>query len=172
MQVFYDTEFNSLQKDKDGHRYLISIGCVAQDGSSFYAELSDTWDENLCSLFVIETVLPLLEGGNCRMGVAEMASRLKAWVESLTDKQIVMRSDAPELDWPFIQEIFDCEGWPKNLRQKCGTIYFEEYRQQHRYNAGLENYWKTNIARQHHALVDARSLLFAWKFATQRGIYC
>ena len=172
MQVFYDTEFNSLQKDKDGHRYLISIGCVAQDGRSFYAELSDTWDENLCSLFVIETVLPLLQGGDCRMGVSEMTSRLKVWLESLTDKQIVMRSDSPEHDWPFIQEIFDCEGWPKNLRQKCGTIYFEEYRQQHRYNAGLENYWKTNIARQHHALVDAKSLLFAWKFATQRGIYC
>ena len=43
MQVFFDTEFSSLNK-KNGHRYLISIGCVAHDGREFYAELSDTCD--------------------------------------------------------------------------------------------------------------------------------
>ena len=170
MQVFFDTEFNSLQKDKDGHRYLISIGCVAQDGRTFYAELTDTWDEHLCSLFVLETVLPLLEGGDCRMGVSEMVVRLKAWLESLTDKEVVMRSDAPELDWPFIREMFDHNGWPSNLRQKCGAISFAESSQFHRFNVGLHSFWKDNKSRQHHALVDARSLLFAWKFAIRRGV--
>jgi hypothetical protein len=169
MQVFFDTEFSSLNK-KDGHRYLISVGCVAQDGREFYAELTDTWDQNLCSIFTIETVLPLLQGGEYEMGVTEMAARLKTWIEGLTEKEVTLRSDAPIYDWPFIQEIFDHEGWPKNLKKKCGTIYFEENRQKHRFIAGLENYWKTNLSRQHHALVDAKSLLFAWKFAMKKGM--
>jgi hypothetical protein len=168
MKVFFDTEFSSLNKNS-GHRHLISIGCVAQDGREFYAELSDTWDENLCSIFTIETVLPLLQGGEYTMGVSEMAARLKEWIEGLTEHEVTFRSDAPRYDWPFIQEIFDHEGWPKNLRRKCGTIHFEEYRQQHRYIAAIESYWKDNIHRQHHALVDARCLLFAWKFAMRKG---
>lgn len=169
MQVFFDTEFSSLNKTH-GHRYLISIGCVAQDGREFYAELADTWDESLCSIFTIETVLPLLQGGEYKMGVSEMAARLKTWIEGLTEKEVTLRSDAPNYDWPFIQEIFDHEGWPKNLKKKCGTIYFEENRQKHRYIAALENYWKSNQSRQHHALADAKSLLFAWKFAMRKGI--
>lgn len=170
VQVFFDTEFANMQVDKNGHRYLISIGCVAQDGREFYAELTDTWDEHLCSLFVIDTVLPLLQGGDCRMGVTEMAARLKIWIEGLTEKEVILRSDAPTIDWPFIQEIFDHNGWPKNLRKKCGAIQFEESRQFHRYNLGMQSYWQDKIARQHHALEDARSLASAWKFAVRRGM--
>lgn len=169
MNVFYDCEFNSLQKDKNGHRYLISIGCVAQTGQTFYAELTDTWDEHLCSLFTIETVLPLLQGGDYRMGVSELIVRLKTWIEGLTDKEIIFRSDAPDLDWPFVQEIFS-SGWPTNLRKKCGAISFEDHRQFHRFNLALVDYWKTYSARQHHALTDAQSLHYAWKFAIKRGI--
>lgn len=169
MQVFFDTEFTSLHK-KNGHRHLISIGCVAQNGQEFYAELTDTWDEHLCSIFTLENVLPLMEGGDCRMDVDNLAVSLKAWVEGLTDKDVTFRSDSPEHDWPFVQEIFNFAGWPKNLRQKCGIIYFEESRQKHRYNLGLQSFWKDNIARQHHALVDAKSISFAWKFAMRKGV--
>ena len=170
MQVFFDTEFTMLEK-KNGHPYLISIGCVAQDGREFYAELSDTWHEGLCSDFVVETVLPLLQGGEYRMTEAVLAERLKDWIENLTLKQVILRSDAPGIDWPWVEQLFQYYGcWPKNLRRTCGTIYFEQYHQQHRYNAGLENFWNDNIDRQHHALVDARSLLFAWKFAIRRGV--
>ena len=168
MQVFFDTEFTSL--DANTMRGLISVGLVAQNGQVFYAELSDDWDESMCSLFVLDTVIPLLEGGEHIMPVETLAVRLKVWLESLTDKEVILRSDCPSVDWPFLEEIFNFHGWPRTLPKKCGTIYFEEYRQQHRYNVGLEDYWKTNVARQHHALVDARSLLFAWKAAIKRGI--
>lgn len=57
--VFFDCEFNSLQSDKNGHRYLISIGCAAQTGQTFYAELTDTWDEHLCSFFTIRDSLAI-----------------------------------------------------------------------------------------------------------------
>lgn len=89
MRVFFDTEFANIEPDKNGHRNLISIGCIATDGREFYAELTDTWDEHLCSQFVLDTVLPLLEGGEYRMGVSELAVRLKAWIEGITDLEVV-----------------------------------------------------------------------------------
>lgn len=169
MNVFFDTEFTTLAKDSI--RTLISIGCVAQDGREFYAELTDTWHPANCSDFVVSTVLPLLQGGEYRMTEAELAVRLKDWIEGVTDNQVILRSDAPLIDWPWIDQLFTFYGcWPKNLRQKCGTIYFDEPRQNHRYSLGMQSFWQDNIARQHHALVDARSLLFAWKFAIRRGV--
>lgn len=71
MNVFIDTEFSTLEKN--GVRTLISIGCASQDGSEFYAELSDTWHPFNCSDFVVATVLPLLQGGECLMTEAELA---------------------------------------------------------------------------------------------------
>lgn len=168
MQVFFDTEFTSL--DANRMRGLISVGLVAQDGRKFYAELSDTWDDSMCSLFVLDTVIPLLEGGEYVVGVEMLAVRLKDWIEGLTDKEVILRSDCPNLDWPFLEEIFNAHGWPSNLRQKCGAILFSKPSQSHRFNVGLCSFWKDNAARQHHALIDARSLLFAWKYAIRRGV--
>lgn len=166
MDVFFDTEFTTLN-NKTGYPFLISIGCVAHDGRAFYAELSDTWHEGLCSDFVIQTVLPLLEGGECRMKESELAVCLKDWIEALTNNQVTLRSDAIGVDWPWVEQLFQFYGcWPKNLRRSPGSIYFEDMRQKFRFDAGLHSFWTTNAARQHHALVDAKSLLFAWKFAT------
>jgi len=170
MNVFFDTEFAGGIEKKDAQRYLISIGLVAVDGREFYAELTDTWDDHLCSLWVLQNVIPLLDGGDCRMGVEEMAARLKAWIEGLTDGEVVLRTDTPAFDWPFIEELFKFYGWPKNLRKKYGTVYFESDRQSHRYNNGIEDYFKTHGKRQHHALVDARSMQYAWKYAIKRGL--
>lgn len=169
MQVFFDTEFTTLEKDSI--RTLISIGCVAQDGREFYAELSDTWHQANCSDFVVQNVLHLLNGGECRMKEAELAVRLKNWIEGLTEKEVILRSDQPRIDWPWVEQLFTFYGcWPKNLRQKCGTIYFSHDYQINRYQAALGDYWKANATCQHHALVDAKSLLFAWKLAIKRGV--
>lgn len=168
MNVFFDTEFTSLEK-RNGYRYLISIGCVAEDGREFYAELTDTWDEHLCSMFVLEAVLPLLQGGDCRMDVADLAVRLKAWIEGLSCKEVILRTDAPALDWPFIQELFDVHGWPRNLSRECVDIHFGTHAEQERYNDCLEHYWNANAMWQHHALVDARSKHFAWMNAASHS---
>ena len=37
MKIFFDTEFTGLHKDTT----LISIGLIAEDGNTFYAELTD-----------------------------------------------------------------------------------------------------------------------------------
>lgn len=167
--VFFDTEFTTAGLGEQP--FLISIGCVAEDGQEFYAELTDTWHRGLCSQFVVSTVLPLLEGGSCRMSEKVLAIRLNEWIQGLGDGEVTMRSDAPRWDWPWVADLFQFYGrWPTNLRRKCGTIYFEEHGEQDRFNAGLELFWKGNIARQHHALVDARSLHFAWQYAIKREL--
>lgn len=171
MNVFFDSEFTTL--NPNGYPFLISLGCVAQDGREFYAEIEEGegWNKGLCSDFVIETVLPLLNGGECRTTEAQLAVCLKDWIEGLTDQQVILRSDCPGVDWPWVEQLFTFYGcWPKNLRRKCGTIYFSHDYQIRRYQDALGEYWKANAARQHHALVDAKSLLFAWKFAIKRGI--
>lgn len=163
MDVIFDTEFSSLEK-RNGHRYLISIGCVADDGREFYAELVDTWDESLCSFFTIQNVLPQLEGGARAMEVGELAFRLKKWIEG-TNEQVTLISDAPELDWPFVQNIFNIHGWPKNLNKECGSVpRYEAIRC--RFDAAVAEYWIANKdigAAPHHALWDARCNRFALK---------
>lgn len=169
MNVFFDTEFTTIDK-KNGVQTLISIGCVAQDGREFYAELTDTWHQFNCSQFVVENVLPLLQGSEYQMTEAALAVHLKDWIESMSEKEVTLRSDAPLYDWVWVEQLFNDYGWPKNLRQKSGTIYFNHDSQIRRYQDALGKFWKANAAQQHHALVDARSLQFAWKFAIKRGI--
>ncbi len=168
MRVFFDTEFTKFQ-DMRCEPKLISIGCVSDNGKEFYAELSDTYQVSDCSDFVIWIVLPLLDRGDVMLLEAQAASRLKAWVESF-GKEVVFMSDAPGYDWPFVQYLFNLYGWPKNLHGKCGYVYFERHDQQKRYELALASYWSTHSARQHHALVDARSLQFARTQAIRRGI--
>jgi hypothetical protein len=168
--VFFDTEFTQLD-EVNGVQTLISIGCVTPDGREFYAELTDTWHVFNCSEFVVDVVLPLLDGGVARMSEAELAGRLRAWLEALSPgNQIIFRSDCPMADWKWVERLFNDFGWPTNLRKKCGTIYFNHDVQIQRYQDALGTYWKEYSERQHHALVDARSLAFASKLAIRRGI--
>ena len=168
MSVFFDTEFTKFRTVDDEPK-LISIGLVAEDGREFYAELLDTWDISDCSQFVISVVLELLDNKEF-IKEADLAVKLKSWIEALGAEEIVLRCDSPSYDWPFVAELFQFYGWPVNLRRKCGTVYFDNDRQVHRFQAGLAMFWRDNLARQHHALVDARSMRFAWKYAVKRGI--
>ena len=105
------------------------------------------------------------------MKEAELAVRLKDWIEGLTDGETILRSDAPIIDYPFVEQLFTFYGcWPKNLRRRCGVISFDNDNLQKRFNAALNEYWREHSAQRHHALVDARSLLFAKKRAIRRGI--
>lgn len=166
INVFFDTEFTSINPNETAH--LISIGAVAMDGREVYWELLDTWATHQCSQFVIGTVLVLLDN-NVYHKERDVAEGLAAWISELGDDNVVMRSDCPSHDWKFVEAMFnkyDC--WPTNLRRSCGVIGWENPNQVHRYNAGLALFWKENAERQHHALVDARSLRFAWAYATRK----
>lgn len=167
MDVFFDTEFTTIEPHV-GYPALISIGCVADDGREFYAELSNTWQIGNCSHFVLDSVLPLLEGGEYRMTEEQCATRLKHWIEGLTDSEVILRCDAPQCDWPWIVELFQFVGcWPSNLHRQCGAVSFESSIKQQQFEAGLKEFWKINKARRHHVLTDAKSLRFSWKMATR-----
>lgn len=171
MDVFFDCEFTKLPYARDGYPGLISICCASEDGRrTFYAELTNTWQRGNCSQFVLDNVLPLLSGGDCQMTDAQCALNLKSWIEDLTD-EVILRSDNPGIDWPWVKELFDFFGcWPKNLRRSCGSIYFDDEAQQNVYQVALEMYWQTPLmaAHRHHALYDANSLVFAWWHAHAR----
>lgn len=169
INVFFDTEFTRF-RSLDDEPKLISIGLVTDDGREFYAELQDTWDISDCSDFVRQVVLELLDNQEYTKE-ADLAVQLKEWIESLGDQEVVLRCDAPSYDWTFVQELFHFFGtWPANLRRKVGTVYFDNDRQRHRYNAGMAMYFRDQDSRQHHALVDARAMCFAWKYAIKRGM--
>lgn len=52
MKIFFDTEFTGLYKNTS----LISIGCVDENGNTFYAEISD-FDESLCDDWIQHNVI-------------------------------------------------------------------------------------------------------------------
>ena len=173
VNVFFDTEFTTM--NPMATPLLISVGLVAENGGEFYAELTDTYQVGDCSDFVKLNVLPLLawsKGDHSKsMLEAQCASRMQVFIESLGDGEVILRSDAPSFDWPLVAEMFRFYGcWPKNLRRKCGTISFDNPNLYHRYLAGQNEYWKAWASEQHHALVDARMLKFAWKYAIKRRV--
>jgi hypothetical protein len=171
VNVFFDTEFTDIHPLKKPK--LISVGLVAGDGREFYAELTDTYQVGDCSDFVIKTVLPLL---NWKKGdhsfcllEAQCASKLQEFIESLGDGEVVLRSDAPGYDWPLVADMFNFYGcWPKNLRRKCGTVYFDSDRMRFRYQCGMSEFWRAYASEQHHALVDAKSMAFSWNYAVKK----
>lgn len=84
VNIFYDCEFTKLQQPFDPEpNELISIGCVSESGKTFYAENATTLARpHIFSEFVLENVVPLLEGGDVAIPYIEIAHQLKAWVES------------------------------------------------------------------------------------------
>ncbi len=165
LNVFFDTEFTDISSNEPP--FLISIGFVTEDGREFYAELTDTYDFGQCSDFVRANVLPLLQGGAYRMSEAQLAARLKEWIESLGAQEAVLRCDSPSSDWPLAAGLFQRHNcWPANLRRQCGAIDFDLNNQWRRYEDCISAYWRDHAGQEHHALEDARSMLFAWKYAT------
>ena len=59
MNVYFDTEFTGLHKDTT----LISIGCVDENGRTFYAELAD-YDESQVDNWILENVISHLKFAN------------------------------------------------------------------------------------------------------------
>ncbi len=167
LHVFFDTEFTSI--NAMGEQALISIGLVTDEGWEFYAELSDTWQEDMCSAFVQDTVLPLLEGGDALLLEAQLALRLRDWVEGLGSDEVVLVSDAPQFDWPWVAKLFEYHGqWPVNLKRECRQVQFTDERHMHRFNSGLASFWHTHSDKQHHALWDAKALKFAWQYSVRK----
>lgn len=155
MQIFFDCEFSDMigiMHDPE----LISTGFVSTDGREFYAELSDTWTPVICSDFVLDAVIPELTGGDAMMSETVCAGRLKIWIESFCES-VELCSDAPQFDWPYIEDLFHRYGWPSNLVRTCQRIDIDE----HLSYKIEEQFWGDNLKRgavRHNAIWDARCL--------------
>lgn len=169
--VFFDCEFSKLQKDSDEEPIeLISIGCISDSGKRFYAENSNALARSdYFSAFVVETVLPLLDGGGSEIPYEDIAKKLRIWIECF-DAKVKMWTDAPRFDWPHIEHMFDNHGWPSNLVRKPIALSFPNSIQQTRFFAGVEDAFKTfqPKLRCHHALDDAIANKYGFERATAR----
>lgn len=157
MLIFFDTEFTELGIDPR----LISIGLVSEDGErTFYAELSDTYQPRHCSDFVREAVVPLLEGGNTRMTMPDLALRLGNWLESF-EQPVKLATDSLAWDWPWIQEIFcDPWTWPENLDGKPLLLTMNYLNDYDRFIDAMEKAFRS--LRRHHSLDDAEANRLGW----------
>ena len=131
MKVFLDTEFTGLHQNTT----LISIGCIADNGATFYAEFGD-YDHlqvnDWVKVHVVDTLKFHGKGvkGWCNCGTqkagtpeavteaygnkAFVAEALKQWLEDLGDVEIW--SDCLAYDWVLFNQLWGhAFNIPKNV---------------------------------------------------------
>lgn len=115
MRIFFDTEFTGLHQNTT----LVSIGCVAEDGDTFYAELTD-YDRSQVNEWIQTNVidhLTLLErmvaATDKHMTVsgnkATVRHYLQKWLEEQSSKDgqpLEMWSDCLAYDWVLFCDLF------------------------------------------------------------------
>lgn len=130
MRLFFDTEFTGLHKNTT----LISIGIIAENGKSFYAELTD-YDKEQVDDWIRENVIKNLKldadkfhQGSCydmgsgikskeyvkdvnraiRGTKEEVAKWLKDWIENAFEEEdkLFMVGDVCGFDWVLFCDLF------------------------------------------------------------------
>lgn len=123
MKVFFDTEFTGLHQNTT----LISIGCVAEDGRTFYAELTD-YDKSQVDDWIQKNVIDNLIIHQARknyyfvtdfeeiyLGDKEKIKRkLTEWISQYD--QVEIWSDCLSYDWVLFNQLFGhAFNIPKNV---------------------------------------------------------
>lgn len=122
MKVFFDTEFTGLHQGTT----LISIGCVSEDGHTFYAECAD-YDPSQVDEWIRKNVLANLTLGNqlglhgedgphwkVRGNRRIVARHLRSWLTQWGE--VEMWSDCLAYDWMLFCELFQgAQHLPKNV---------------------------------------------------------
>lgn len=129
MNIYFDTEFTGLRKDTE----LISIGCISEDGKTFYAECND-FDKSKCDAWLFENVISELIHDNYpekwEEGIAdrqiygtrkEVMYALKDWLQQFDSIQLV--SDVCHYDMVLFIDLFGTAyDIPKNIVPCCHDI--------------------------------------------------
>lgn len=155
--VFIDAEFKNFNPGEPG---LISLAFVSVGGESFYAESVEGAQGSNCSDFVKNTVLPLLEGGACRMEDSLLAAKAAEFLRCM-GKKVVIVGDS-EWDERVLSILF--YDHPQDLPEIAFRIpSLKRQDRQEAYLIAEERFWskETNNSRRHHALVDAHCLRLA-----------
>jgi hypothetical protein len=163
--IFLDTEFTQFDNPA-----LISIGLVALEGEepvTFYAESTD-FPHKRASGFVREQVLSKLEGGAAAMPTRRIAEALGSWLAARRPGWVLV-SDFPDYDGELLARL---------LRMALGqdstappvVLFRPNLLPQAQAMAAVQMGGEV-LARhgQHHALVDATSLMSAWLAAEATG---
>lgn len=151
-RIYFDTEFTTFENPQ-----LISLGMAAGNDEEFYCEFNDTWLESDCSEFVLDTVLPELEGGAVAMPEAECVRQLVAWINGFAEP-VQLACDSHYYDKPLIEALFGKYGWPDNLDREVVWIDVDDSKFYVALDALIDEYPE---AIRHHALWDARLLMMA-----------
>jgi hypothetical protein len=150
MLVFFDTEFSNFEQPS-----LISVGLASADGRALHIELApspETWTVEDCSVFVRQTVLPLLTGPALTHAQAREAA-LAFLRDVATDGERPLLVTDFTGDWVLLRRLVD--PLPEDLAGLEARLFHDPLIE--RYDFG---------GRRHHALVDAEAL--RWAFAQSR----
>lgn len=153
-----DTEFI-----QDGSQSidLISIGIVAEDGRTYYAESSE-FDLSRCNSFVREQVLPKLGPVDKRKTRAQIKDEIVAFVGAEESPTFMAYYGA--YDWVLFTELFGSFGsLPKAWPKLCWEL------KQFQLIAGFELLPKHTTG-EHNALADAQWTMAAWKDLEAKGV--
>lgn len=172
MKVFFDTEFTGLHKDTT----LISIGCIDEDGKTFYAELTD-YNLRQCNKWIQDNVIAHLvskgrtdsyrafgntEGNFSVLGdKGFIAEKLAEWLSKYEDVQFV--SDVCHYDMVLLIDLFGgafdlpkgvspvCHDINQDIARHCGMTDYEAF------DASREGFIHPAIeGDKHNALYDAK----------------
>lgn len=182
MNLFFDTEFTTLNKNDNPK--IISIGFVDQLlERTFYAELTDSYQEKNCNLFVLDEVLPLLDAKPVNVDtlifdiftddiinndhiyvsatVEVVRQKLIEWMSAFNEN-IQLFADAPSYDLHMLQQLMGHNFWFKNVNKKVLNTLPKTYANQEIYNSIIEDIYDNQHFRKHHALDDAYAMRITW----------
>lgn len=141
-RVFMDAEFTDFIDCQ-----LISIGLVTEDGEEFYGERTD-YDQSACSAFVRAAVLPQLGKESAVVGTEEeLRQALLNWLAELGPVEICVDYST---DWDLFLDL--CQECPAGVTSKLIGLDPRL----------VEQYWRENGRKAHHALHDAKANRFAF----------
>jgi hypothetical protein len=149
VKLFLDCEFTQLNQ----HTKLISLGLVSEVGDEFYVELTDTYQIENCSDFVIQNVLPQLNLHRYGMPLEDAQASLSAFLGRI-EGQLEICSDAPEWDWEFFCQLaYVGHRWPSHVANMPTNLIhlFRHFEADDIGDIALPEL-------PHHALLDARLL--------------
>lgn len=154
MRLFLDCEFTQLNQ----YTKLISLALVSEAGDEFYAELTDTYQIEDCSDFVIQNVLPQLSLPRYGKSLVEGQAALRAFLRNI-DGQLEVCTDAPDWDWDFFCQLAYLDHkWPANVANRPTDLI---HLVRHFEGNDLGDIALSELP--HHALLDARILAELYK---------
>ncbi|MBD8791039.1 3'-5' exoribonuclease [Pseudomonas syringae] len=149
MKLFLDCEFTQLNQSTK----LISLALVSEGGDEFYVELTDTYQVEDCSDFVIQNVLPQLNLAAHGQTLVEAQASLLAFLSNL-EGPLEVCSDAPEWDWDFFCDLaYVNNRWPAHVANRATNLILI-FRRLEADDIGDV----LLLELPHHALLDARLL--------------